>query len=141
MTNFHINVLPTAISSAIFFGIGGVWFSPGVFYGKWLSLIGKTEAELQRDFSYVPLAWGALTAVVVNVALAYLLGRLETRSAVQGLATGGLIWASFVATIVLNSYLFEGRPVRLFLLTMGYPLVGLLVCGAILGKWAIAVAN
>ncbi len=140
MPNFHINVIPTAIASLIYFVIGGIWFSPPVFYEPWLSRIGKTQAELQRDFSYFPLMWGALTAVVLNVAAAYLIGRLGVRSPLHGLATGGLIWA-VMATVVLNSYLFEGRSVKLFWLTMGYPLVGLLVCGAILAKWGITLAN
>jgi uncharacterized protein DUF1761 len=136
MTNFHINVIPTAISALIYFVIGGIWFSPAVFFEPWLSLIGRTRAELERDFSYFPLVWGALTAVALNVALAYLMGRLDVRSAVQGLATGGLVWL-LIAAIVLNSYLFEGRSLRLFWLTMGYPLVGLMVCGAVLATWAI----
>jgi hypothetical protein len=44
-------------------------------------------------------------------------------------------WGGFVATTFLTEYVFELRSVTIWLITAGYPLIGMLIMGAILGTW------
>jgi hypothetical protein len=136
MKTVQLHPLPIVIATVIYFVIGGIWFSPAVFFPKWLALIGKTTQDLEKNFSYWILLWGAVTAAIVNVALAYVLGIMEVRSALWGAAVGALVWAAFIGTTSSNNYLFEARSLRLFWLNMGYPLLAMVVSGAILAKWS-----
>jgi hypothetical protein len=44
-------------------------------------------------------------------------------------------WLALVMTVQLTDKLFTNRPMKLFLISTGYPLACYLVMGAILGKY------
>ncbi len=53
----------------------------------------------------------------------------------KGAQTGILMSIGFVATTTLTTYLYEGRPFHLFLINVGYIVVGLALMGAVIGAW------
>jgi len=56
-------------------------------------------------------------------------------TAVKGAQTGILMSVGFVATTTLTTYLYEGRPFNLFLINVGYIVVGMALMGAVIGAW------
>jgi len=54
------------------------------------------------------------------------------------MATGARVWLEFVAPVLGAQHVFEGRPLAYFGITAGYPLLGMLVMGAIVGAWHAA---
>jgi len=56
-------------------------------------------------------------------------------SALEGAMLGAVVWLGFVATILINPVLFEGKSWTLYLINSGYQLVCLLVAGVILTVW------
>ena len=49
--------------------------------------------------------------------------------------TGFFVSLMFMATAIGMTYLFERRPLKLFLINAGYQVVNCVVMGAILGVW------
>jgi hypothetical protein len=54
---------------------------------------------------------------------------------VAGLQSGFWIWLGFIATSQINSVIWDGRPVKLYLINVGYYLVSYLAMGSILAVW------
>jgi hypothetical protein len=52
-----------------------------------------------------------------------------------GMTAGALAGAGWVAAALGVTYLFERRPLALFLINAGYQIVAFVVMGAILGAW------
>jgi hypothetical protein len=52
-----------------------------------------------------------------------------------GLQSGFWIWLGFIATSQINSVIWDGRPVKLYLINVGYYLVSYLAMGSILAVW------
>src|ERR671932_664667 len=78
-------------------------------------------------------------ALLISLLLAYVLAHFVrftgAETARTGLLAGFWIWFGFVATPNLETVLFEGRPLGLYLINNGYHLVGLLGMGALLAVW------
>jgi hypothetical protein len=48
---------------------------------------------------------------------------------------GGLLWLGFTGTTMATEFVFEGRTLAAYGIAAGYPLAGMLIMGAILGRW------
>jgi hypothetical protein len=48
---------------------------------------------------------------------------------------GFILWLGFIAAPLAASYIYEGRPFKLFAINTGYWLVGLLITGGLLAVW------
>ncbi len=123
-------VLVAALSG---FLLGGLWYSPLMFARAWMALSGLSEERLRRDSPVRIFGPSFLLALVSALVLALFLG--PTATATFGLVAGALVGAGWVATSMGVTYLFERKPLRLFLIDAGYHLVHFAVMGAILGAW------
>lgn len=114
--------------------LGYPWFS--AFRDPWFHGGGLTVEQLRSGPGYatafsLAIAAGVLTARV----LAFLIARLEWTNALGGLRAGGLAWLGFVGPVYATQYTFEARSLAYFGITAGFPLIGFLGMGAILGRW------
>jgi hypothetical protein len=77
--------------------------------------------------------------LVANLVIAYGLGwvviKTGEQTVVRGAIIGALLWVGLVGTTIGTAFIFEGRSFEGFVLTAGYPLVGMLLMGAIVGGW------
>ena len=53
----------------------------------------------------------------------------------EGLLLGLIVGIGFVATSHASHYSFQGRPLKLYLINTGYPVLMLAIAGSILGVW------
>ena len=53
----------------------------------------------------------------------------------RGIKIASLVWLAFVGAVMGTQYTFEARSLGYFGVTAGYPLIGLLIMGAIVGGW------
>jgi hypothetical protein len=72
--------------------------------------------------------------------MAFVLAQLCTwrnaSTAARGASLGVLMWIGFVAPTIYTNYIYEMRSNTLFLINVGYVLVGFILMGAILGAWS-----
>lgn len=127
----EINYLAVLIATAVTMVIGFLWYSPILFGNAWMKQLGKKMEEMSGGG---PLTYilTALTALVGAFLLALLMTLTDERSMASGLTIGLIIGLSIAAKIGMN-YLFEGRKLGLYLITVGYHLVSYIVMGLIIG--------
>jgi len=114
------------------FVLGGLWYSPLMFYKPWLGALGGDEAALRAGAGRV-FAGAIACAAIASVNLAFFIGPKDgvAFGAFAGFAAG----FGWVATGLCTTYLFERRPARLILIDAGYHVVSLTGMGALLGLW------
>lgn len=131
-----LNYAAVAVAAFANVLIGSLWYSPIMFGGAWLKLIGKTQADVaamgNRNRSYVVAVVCALVAAYV---LALLIKATGSGTALGGIVTGLWVWLGFIATNTLVRTMFLGAPMRLYLLDGGNHLVALVLMGLVLGAW------
>ena len=135
MSIASINLLAVGTSAFVSTALGFVWFTI-VFREPYLEGLGKTAEALARGPS-APVA--AVMQLVGSLVTAYVLALLMERTGANtvtgGLGWGLLAWIGFVAAVIGPLYAFQAFSPTFFLITAGYPLVSLLLTGAILGGW------
>jgi hypothetical protein len=131
----QIQLNPWAILAATVsaFLIGGVWYSPILFSRAWMKAAGLSEEEVQRGnmAKIFGLSFLLILVMAVNLA-AFLSGPADL---VWGMTAGALAGIGWVAASLGVLYLFEHRPLKLFLVNGGYLAVSFVVMGGILGAW------
>ncbi len=132
-----VNYLAVLVAAILNMAIGALWYSPSLFGKSWMELAGirAEDAEKRAAGARRAYSWTFVASLVMAYALARILWYAKIGSLGGGAAIGLLAWLGFVATTIGANYLFEGRPCRLYKINVGYPLVSLIVMGALLGAW------
>jgi hypothetical protein len=127
----HAAVAVCALSSLI---IGGIWYSPLMFYKAWIKETGLTNEQLKKSKRIKIFSVTIVLAILMSYNLAFFLGDSKT-DWLWGLKAGflaGFGWAGFSMTIIA---LFELRSFKYILINGGYITVWFTLIGFILGVW------
>lgn len=124
----NINWIAVLIAGASAFVVGGIWYG-ALFARRWQALVGLSDEEVasgrQRVFG------GALVlSLVMALNLAFFIG---AEGATFGLFAGLAAGVGWVAMAFGVNYLFERRPLALFLLNAGYNVITFALMGLIIG--------
>ena len=127
----EVNWLAVALSALSSLVLGGIWYSPALFAKAWQSAAGLSDEQLKSG--NMALTFG-LTFVLSFIAAAVFAMFLGTEMSV-GAATAagfsaGLCW---VAAAFGINYLFERRPLKLWLINAGYHTLQFTLFGLIIG--------
>ncbi|HEY5711063.1 MAG TPA: DUF1761 domain-containing protein [Allosphingosinicella sp.] len=127
----EVNYLAVALAALSAFLLGGLWYSPILFASRWAALAGVSAEKLKSGSMAMIFGTTFLLNLVAAFMLALLIGIAPDFKfgTLAGLAVG-LCW---VATSFGVSYLFERRPLGLWLINAGYFTLHFTVMGAILG--------
>lgn len=128
-----INVWAIVAAAASYFLLGGLWYSPVLFAKPWMRLNGLSEDELKKVHPAKIFGPSFLIALVMATNMAFFFGPKATLG--FGLAAGAATGIGWVAASIGITYLFERKPLLLFLINGGYQAVALTVMGGILGAW------
>jgi len=134
MEYVSIRILPVLVAGIAFMMLGGLWYGP-LFAKSWISLIGKSEEEMQAGAKPTVYVWAFAAALVASYALALLIEATLMTTLKGGMWIGLVAALGFVATSFGSSYLFNQKPVKLYLIDVGYQVVALTIAGAIIGGW------
>lgn len=132
-----VNYLAVLVAAILNMVIGAFWYSPTLFGKSWMELVGLKPEDIQKRAGSTQRAY--LLTFVGSFIMAYALARIiwyaQAQTVTAGAAIGLLAWLGFVATTHGANYLFEGKPCRLYGINTGYPLVALVIMGALLAAW------
>jgi hypothetical protein len=67
--------------------------------------------------------------------LAKVIGWVGQWSAAGGVRVGIVLGLGIAFTAMATAYVFEARPLSFILVSAGYPVVGCMIMGAIVGAW------
>jgi hypothetical protein len=132
-----VNWLAVVASRVVSYALGGLWYAV-LFTKPWIRYTGITHesAAAGGNAKMAASYAGAFAMYLVAVAvLALLLEAAGAAGVGAGLLFGLLVGVGIVATVSFNNYLFSMRPVGLYLIDIGYPIVALAIAGVILGLW------
>jgi len=71
----------------------------------------------------------------MSYVLAHFVDYAEAATAMDGIILGFWVWIGFLATTQIGSVLWEGKPVKLYLINTLHYLVALAVMATILAVW------
>lgn len=130
----HLNYLAILVAAASTFMLGGLWYSPVLFGRVWMLEMGFTEEKL-KALGGTGRIMGL--AFVLELAMAILLAAFLGEKATLGFgvfagAAAGFGWVGLSLGV---TYLFERKPLRLFLINAGYHGFAFMLMGGILGAW------
>lgn len=120
--------------------VGSLWYGP--FFGKkWMKLLGTTHADMKerskRTGVSAPVAMALM--FVCTLVLSYILANviLLLGAATEGdaLLIAFWAWLGLVVPVLASFVLFEQRPVKLFLINIGYYFVAFGAAAFILAHW------
>ncbi len=134
MHGFDVNWLAVLAAALAKFVIGGAWYSPPMFGPRWGAIVGVSPEAFKAR-----MAPAMVTDLVASLVLAWVLANVLKFTGVAGLVPGVrvsfFLWLGFVATPLLSTTVYEGRPLALFVINGGYWLVSIMVMGAVIGVW------
>lgn len=125
-----ISILVAALSS---FTLSSVWYSNLLFRQAWLESCGLTELDLQSANKKRLCVGTFLLSFLAAFVLSIFLGNESSLGLSVG--TGFAIGLFWVSSSLGLSYLYEQRPVKLFLINSGYYVSQFSLMGLILGGW------
>jgi hypothetical protein len=131
-----INWLAVIVSGAAAMMIGFLWYGP-IFGKAWMKANRFTEKDMKK-MKITPkmaMSFGTINSFVMAVLLALIFSALNSRSLVDGIIAGFVLWAGIAATTRVNSVIFEQRTLSLYIINAGYDLVTILAMGIILSVW------
>ena len=137
---FVPNSLAVLVAALAAFIIGFLWHGP-VFGKQWIKMmkIPKSEIDAMKAKGMGPMIPRMIAALAQQLVFAtvvsHLASALGVAGAVPAILFAVLLWLGFVATILLNTVLWENRKMELYLFNVAYHLVSLVAVTLIVVMW------
>jgi len=124
-----VNVFAALLAAIVFFLFGWLWYGI-LFMEPWMAATGVVEDEAEP----VWLAVGFLIALITVAVIAKVMDITDGAGPAHGVRIALLLWVGFGLTATLYELAYgPAHNMTLFLINVGYPLVGWAVAGAIIG--------
>jgi Protein of unknown function (DUF1761) len=135
MTPAPRNPLAIALASLLYFILGGIWFT--VLKDAWLTGVGRTVDELMKTGVSPAVSFGVaiVTTIIIAIGLDWVIRTTGPQTLARGITIAVAVWFAFVFTTFAAEYAFELRSIKALAIVAGYPLVAMVLAGAVLGAW------
>ena len=133
----HINHPAVIAAAFIFFAIGSLWFS-ALFGTMWREELKKEHTTIKEPTKQAIMAKMVQTLVanfIASYAMACLVIMTGSVTIESGLFLGTLAAIGFGATAIASVFIWESRSLKLFLIDVGYPVVGIIITAVLLSVW------
>ena len=133
-----VNLLAVLVAAVASFVLGFLWYSPFLFGNMWMELSGISKAKAGKAKSKgmgMQMVAAFAGALVMSYVLAHFVSYTQSTTIMDGAVAGFWLWLGFIATVTLGMVLWEGKPVKLYLLNNAHQLLSLMIMGAILAVW------
>lgn len=133
----EINFLAVAVAAISGMVVGTCWYGP--LFGKtWTTLMGFTKADMEQAMQK-GMGKTYATAFASQLVMAFVVaGFIDMLNITQAMEAGKfacVAWLGFMATMQINSVLWEGRAKKLFAINTSHSFVVLLIMSLILTAW------
>lgn len=126
-----VNWLAVLACGVVSLVLGAIWYSPMLFANQWQSAAGLSDEKAKSGNPAIIFGGAFVLSLIAAAVFAMFLGKEMSLGAATaaGFSTG-LCW---VAAALGISYLFERRPLKLWLINGGYHTLQFTAFGLILG--------
>jgi hypothetical protein len=135
MARVRQNYLAIVVAAIACFLFEAGWYS--AFLDTWVSGIGRTRQWLESSGMNPAIQYGTalVMAALMASAISCVTQLTGKQTALRAIKVAALLWAGFELTSLSTEYIFEVRPISLFLVNAGFWLFGMMLMGAIVGAW------
>ncbi len=134
----QVNYLAVFVSAIVFFVIGSLWYS-FLVREAWIAELKKHDITIKQNVSKELLRTKMLLTfganVLASIAMALLVIMTGSSTISSGICLGILCVLGFAVTSVGAVFIWEDRSLKLFLLDIGYPALGIIFSAIILSLW------
>jgi hypothetical protein len=135
----YLNWPAILVAALAYFALGALWYSKILFAKRWIADL-KIDVNSPDAKKGIGLMFGGsfVLMFVQSLAIAILAERIGIRGDgwMSGLKLGALTGCCFCAAAVGVNYLYEKKPLSLFLINGGYAIAGNIIAGIIICCWA-----
>jgi uncharacterized membrane protein len=131
----RLNWLAILVAAIAQWLLGAVWFT--AFQKQWTAGLRMPPDELQAYMNH-PNFWPYIISFLCNLVIAYAIARLLSAYEGHGLFRGisvGILIGLVAAVAMITEMAFEARARSFMAISAGYPLVGSILMGLIIGVW------
>ncbi len=126
-----VNYIAVALAALSAFLLGGLWYSPILFANRWMALTGQSEETLKSGSMAMIFGGAFLLNLIAAYVFALFIGpHPDLKFATGAGFAAGLCW---VMTSLGVNYLFERRPLGLWLINGLYFTLQFTIFGLVLG--------
>jgi Protein of unknown function (DUF1761) len=133
----QVNLWAILVAALAYFILGSLWFSV-LFGGVWSKEVEKLGI-LIKDPAKGTIAGKMIQTFMNNLLAAGSMGYLvyisHCYNLLAGLKLGLLCGIGFAGVAMAIAYTWESRSMKLQMIDMGYAIVGITLCGAIIAAW------
>ena len=127
----HVNLIAVLLCGVASLVLGGLWYSPMLFAGAWQRAAGLSDEQAKSGNMAMIFGLAFVLSLIGAYVFGMFLGQtMPLAGAVGAGFAAGLCWVS--ASFGIN-YLFERRPLNLWLINAGYHTLQFTLFGLILG--------
>ena len=131
-----INWLAVVAATIFAMVFGMLYYMPFAVGKAWMAEIGTTVEEMTaRDNHALPFVVAIVGAILTVTVIAILVQLTGAESFVGGVIIGGLVAVGLVLAPMATAYIFEGRPLKLYIINAAENSVSLIVISLILTLW------
>jgi hypothetical protein len=134
MGKLYINHLAVFVCALLSLVIGGLWYSPVLFFKAWQRETGLSDEQVAKANPLKTYSLTLLLAWIISYNLAAFLGDSQTNWR-WGLAAGLLAGVGWADTMFVIISLFEQRSFKYILINCGYITIYFAMIGFVLGIW------
>jgi len=135
MQHLHFNYWAILVSALIQWFIGALWYSPVLFAKPWMAMIFIRKDSVKKNSMIFGMIASFIGSLVTSLMIAHVAIWSGASTYPEGMLIGFILWLGFIAAPLWASYIYEGRPFKLYAINTGYWLVCLLVSGGLLAVW------
>jgi len=132
-----INYLAVLAAAVVAYGVGALWHSPIGFGSYWMNLMGLKPEHMNKMplTAAQAMSIGFVVYIVMAFVLAHFIVYVGADTVSLALQLGFWVWLGFLAPTLMNSWLWEGKSLKLFAFNAAYALVMIEVMALVLGLW------
>lgn len=137
----HPNIIATIILALVYIGIARLWYSKSLFGKVYASSCDmKKDASKEKECSSccVSPAQQIITfiqAFVMAFILGYVVNAFQPQTLGEGVKIGFFAWLGFIAANELSAVIWCARPIKQYLVDIGFMLVVFAIWGAVFALW------
>jgi len=138
LENFdYINWIAVLVAALAYFALGALWYSKILFAPKWIAYLKIDVNDPEAKKGMGMMFGGSLVMMFIQcLAIAILNERLGLIGGwMSGIKLGAFVGGCFCSTTVAINYLYERKPLGLWLINAGYVLVGCMIAGVVICSW------
>lgn len=129
-----------AVAALAYFMLGALWYSKALFANRWIADLKIDVNAPDAKKGMGAMFGGSFVLMFIQcLAIAIISERLDLDIAgagwMSGLKLGAFTGCCFCATTIGVNYLYEKKPMSLYMINAGYAVVGNIIAGIIICSW------